>query len=443
MGSVDLQGRPTGVATGGGYAYVTTAFAGLQILDVTDPLLPQTVAGVDTPDYLLSVTLAEPYAYVGVGFAYGYSGLLVIDVSDPATPGLVSSTATPSIAYDVAVAGNHAYVASAVAGLQVIDIASPAAPQIVGSLSTPDVALAVAVSGELAYVTGYTSLQVVDISVPWSPRTVGSVATPGSGNDIFPAGGVVYVAAGNSLQVIDVSNPGAPRLVGSAPSLDNAVGLSVAENLVYVADRRGGLQILPAHCEQPVPVLVSGFTALPRKRAVLLSWFTSFESMHDGFNVYRSGLLKSGYTRLNSRLIRGSSPYSYLDPSVRPAATYYYKLGAVSLDGRETMHDPTSVTTPAWGIRTRLAFASPSPFRNETVLSFTLAAPTQATLAVYDVAGRLLRVVVDEPLPEGDHSAAWDGRDDAGLRVAGGTYFARLNADGETTTRKVVYLGSR
>jgi hypothetical protein len=85
--------------------------------------------------------------------------------------------------------------------------------------------------------------------------------------------------------------------------------------------------------QSPVPVLLSGFTAEPRDRAVHLSWFTSFEYLHDGFNLYRSGLLESGYARLNSHLIRGRSPYFYLDKAVRPATTYFYKLGAVDTWG--------------------------------------------------------------------------------------------------------------
>ena len=42
-----------------------------------------------------------------------------------------------------------------------------------------------------------------------------------------------------------------------------------------------------------------------------------------------------------------------------------------------------------------------------------------------------------------NHDAIWDGRDERSLRVAGGTYFVRLQAGGETQTRKVVFRGDR
>jgi flagellar hook assembly protein FlgD len=90
-----------------------------------------------------------------------------------------------------------------------------------------------------------------------------------------------------------------------------------------------------------------------------------------------------------------------------------------------------------------LRLASPTPFRAETLLSFTLAAPVRARLGIYDVAGRLVRTIVDEDLREGDHVATWDGRDGAGLRVSGGTYFVKLTAGDVTRTRKVVFLGGK
>ncbi|MBZ0270302.1 T9SS type A sorting domain-containing protein [bacterium] len=180
-----------------------------------------------------------------------------------------------------------------------------------------------------------------------------------------------------------------------------------------------------------------------QRRDVLISWFTSFEYLHDGFNLYRSRLLSSDYAKLNDGLIRGRSPYSYLDRSVQPSTTYYYKVGAVDWRGHEVIHATTSVTTAAWGDPTALSRARPSPFGHQTLIEFTLSAPAHAKLTVYDVAGRLVRVLVEEDLPDGKHEVTWNGRDDDGLRVSGGTYFVKLTASDVTQTRKVVFLGAQ
>ena len=72
----------------------------------------------------------------------------------------------------------------------------------------------------------------------------------------------------------------------------------------------------------------------------------------------------------------------------------------------------------------------PNPFNPATSIRFSLPRETSVSLRVYDVAGRLVRVLVDGPLPAGAHSFRWNGRTDLDRNVASGVYFARLQADG-------------
>jgi hypothetical protein len=74
------------------------------------------------------------------------------------------------------------------------------------------------------------------------------------------------------------------------------------------------------------------------------------------------------------------------------------------------LYEPTSVTEPVWHHRTELRLASPSPFRRQTALNFTLATPSRVRLSVYDVAGRLVRVLVerrDSGRIRQDRPSAW------------------------------------
>ncbi len=100
------------------------------------------------------------------------------------------------------------------------------------------------------------------------------------------------------------------------------------------------------------------------------------------------------------------------------------------------------VSQPAPGA-TAVEDPRPNPFVRSAALTFTLAAPEIATVSIYDVTGRLVRVLAREQLPAGAHTVMWDGRDGTGLRVAGGAYFLRFQAGNVARTRKVVYLGSR
>jgi hypothetical protein len=70
---------------------------------------------------------------------------------------------------------------------------------------------------------------------------------------------------------------------------------------------------------------------------------------------------------------------------------------------------------------------SPNPFNPRTTIRFGVAVGGPAQLAVYDVGGRRVRVLLESPaLPAGNHEVIWDGRDDGGRDLASGVYLARL-----------------
>ncbi|MBD3348963.1 MAG: hypothetical protein GF400_07185 [Candidatus Eisenbacteria bacterium] len=84
----------------------------------------------------------------------------------------------------------------------------------------------------------------------------------------------------------------------------------------------------------------------------------------------------------------------------------------------------------------------PNPFNPVTVVAFSVPGGTgRATLSVYNIAGERVRTLVDGPVDGGRHNVTWDGRDDAGERVASGVYFVRLETpDLGATERKAVLL---
>jgi len=85
-----------------------------------------------------------------------------------------------------------------------------------------------------------------------------------------------------------------------------------------------------------------------------------------------------------------------------------------------------------------LAQNHPNPFNPETALRYGLPGPAHVHLAIYDVHGRRIAVLTDGVLPAGEHRAAWNGRTAQGQPAAPGVYLARLTADGEVRTCKIV-----
>jgi flagellar hook assembly protein FlgD len=98
--------------------------------------------------------------------------------------------------------------------------------------------------------------------------------------------------------------------------------------------------------------------------------------------------------------------------------------------------DPQSGTPRAFGLER----AVPNPFSRETRVSCAVPRPARVQLAVYDVAGRQVRTLMDAEMQPGNHRVAWDGRDRRGRAVAGGIYYLRMLAPGFERTTRVTIL---
>jgi hypothetical protein len=88
----------------------------------------------------------------------------------------------------------------------------------------------------------------------------------------------------------------------------------------------------------------------------------------------------------------------------------------------------------------RLLPSRPNPASFSATIPFELPSGGPVHLAVFDVRGALVRTLVDGPRGPGAQAAVWDGRDDAGGRVASGMYFCRLRAAGVEESRRIVWL---
>jgi subtilisin family serine protease len=100
------------------------------------------------------------------------------------------------------------------------------------------------------------------------------------------------------------------------------------------------------------------------------------------------------------------------------------------------LDDPTPVHDRAPAVA-RLDVV-PNPFNPSTSLRFDLPAPGPVSLRLYDLHGRLVRILVDGPRPAGLNEVRWDGRDRRGCAVASGTYLARLRSDGPSRVARLV-----
>ena len=93
------------------------------------------------------------------------------------------------------------------------------------------------------------------------------------------------------------------------------------------------------------------------------------------------------------------------------------------------------------GARTMILGSYPNPFNPTTTIRYSLSKRTKFTLNVYDIAGRLVkRLLVDEVKDAGSYKVDWDGRNEAGSRVASGVYFCMMKTAEGTSGSKLILL---
>jgi hypothetical protein len=94
----------------------------------------------------------------------------------------------------------------------------------------------------------------------------------------------------------------------------------------------GGISVVSNANGSPASVSLSGTGVVPVQHLVAVTWNAS-PSTVSGYNVYRSTVSGSAYTKINSSLVAG---LSYSDSTVQNSTTYFYVTTAVDSNGLES-----------------------------------------------------------------------------------------------------------
>jgi hypothetical protein len=126
--------------------------------------------------------------------------------------------------------------------------------------------------------------------------------------------------------------------------------------------------------------------------------------------------------------------------------TTFDHLTIENLDGMDpaalaAVAEEPPIAEPPAGEALQLYRPTPNPF--EKTMRFAYAIPNgieRVDIGVFDVSGRKVRGLVQEPQPVGVYEVAWDGRADGGARVHNGVYFLRASIGTTSRVARVVYL---
>jgi hypothetical protein len=111
-------------------------------------------------------------------------------------------------------------------------------------------------------------------------------------------------------------------------------------------------------------------------------------------------------------------------------------------DGLFSLHYQTGVTDQT--VNTPASYALmqnyPNPFNPETRITYQLPERSQVQIAIFNVAGNLVRMLINEVHDAGTFSVTWDGRTQEGISLPSGIYFCRMTAGAFSQTNRMLYL---
>jgi flagellar hook assembly protein FlgD len=82
----------------------------------------------------------------------------------------------------------------------------------------------------------------------------------------------------------------------------------------------------------------------------------------------------------------------------------------------------------------------PNPFTEQTTIHYEINATGQVRLNVYNVAGQLVKNLVDTRQDPGFYGVIWTGLDEQGREVSNGVYFYALESADGSAIKKLTIL---
>jgi len=227
----------------GNYLYVSYVDLGLYILDLSNPLRPETAAHLTPPGPVWEMTIAGDLMYlVCNGF------FQVHDLADPLHPQLLGSFWSSSSYGEVEVSGNYAYLSNS--GLQVLDVSDPAQIAEVSFLDLPGATQDLELAGGYAYIVsnsyGLYTIRITDLAHPVVTNHF-DPPTNGYYSHLEASSPALYLHTfQDGIFVLDITQPATPILLSHYSLSAFVRDMTLAGTLLFTAKDYFGVQILDA-----------------------------------------------------------------------------------------------------------------------------------------------------------------------------------------------------
>ena len=186
------------------------------------------------------------------------------------------------------------------------------------------------------------------------------------------------------------------------------------------------------------PVVISGFEIESGPGRVDLSWEAE---VSEGIEFKLEAEEGSSSWILDfSESSAGSYMASDRSEELLNGGSILYRLFARETDEAWQVLEEERVEVDPAVVKTELLPPYPNPFNPSIILPFTLRSEGPARLSIVDVAGRRIKLLFEGSMDAGFHEWGWNGRDHMGRKASSGIYFAELETQNGSHTRKLVLI---
>ncbi len=109
-----------------------------------------------------------------------------------------------------------------------------------------------------------------------------------------------------------------------------------------------------------------------------------------------------------------------------------------NIDSLLNLQNPTGTKPLATNENGLFLTSYPNPSDEKTTLHYFTDKSAEVSLGIYDIQGKLIRQLISEEQPKGEHLIDWNGLDDSGKSVPAGLYFSQLNVGDRIATNKII-----
>ncbi len=372
------------LATGNPDIILATHYNQFELVDFSDPTLPVVKSTVECDDPFRTASRDS------LLFVLHQSGTLLMDIKDPANPTQAAQLDLPGEEEFLLLDDDLMYLGSGLDGLYILDGTDPTQPVELGYLNTPGFVSGLAFYNQLLVLgDGYSGLKVVDVSDPTDPQLVGQVSGGMRAQFVAVEGERCFTAGELYLTLVEVglSQPANPVVTASVTLPSRAMGMLLKDGHLWVNTITG---VWIYNIDTPGQPWLEWSIPLPG---------------------HTNGLVPVG------DLMATLCTFLF---AMRPPCVALSPVFDVPLENQTSLS------------------AFPNPFNAQVGIDLRMIEAGDSRLTVYDLHGRLVRILWHGWLDEGPHQIEWDGRNESGRMMASGIYLTRLETEHQHQTGKVV-----